>query len=556
MLKEIVARYLASADMNVVMRLLAEVSQYDRYQASQGINAAADLLAGVAYDIGLTTVRIDRFIADGTPRWWTFKAPTAWTPTVARLSAVLDDEAVFELDLARQPFSLATYSKPTPSDGLAVRFEILREDTPQETLAGAIVLVSKELFRSADLVDRLVSAKAEGFVTDGPCCDTMDGEGAPGRIELGAEAPLFGFSVTSNRLSELRAAVRRGATARVQIDIDRRAPMPVVHAILDGDGESEVLLTAHLCHPRPGANDNASGVAAILGVADAHIRGRRDGTARSQGRLRFQWGPEFLGTVAQLHASLEHNAHPLPSSVINLDMVGEDQQICACPFVLERSPDTIPSRLNDVAEEVVGAVFEATGNYPGVWRSAPFLGYSDHAMYVDPKIARPAIQLCHYPDRFNHSAADTIDKVSVVEMTRATVAAAAIAEIMTDIGERPFAMGHSTVRATGDVAQAAGVDGSGGQGTRALTAVWPGPLNLRAMTEALPSHRRTRLLHAIRADKYNLALLFNLAIRSDGRRTRAAVVQSVSNAMRRPVDPAQAEELINCLLESGWIREI
>ena len=37
-------------------------------------------------------------------------------------------------------------------------------------------------------------------------------------------------------------------------------------------GPDECLLTAHLCHPAPGANDNASGVAGALAVAGVLAR--------------------------------------------------------------------------------------------------------------------------------------------------------------------------------------------------------------------------------------------------------------------------------------------
>jgi Zn-dependent M28 family amino/carboxypeptidase len=43
--------------------------------------------------------------------------------------------------------------------------------------------------------------------------------------------------------------------------------IPLVTARLAGESEREILVVSHLCHPRPGANDNASGAAAALEAA-------------------------------------------------------------------------------------------------------------------------------------------------------------------------------------------------------------------------------------------------------------------------------------------------
>ncbi|MBL0220348.1 MAG: hypothetical protein IPQ07_41575 [Myxococcales bacterium] len=160
-----------------VMAHLARLTEHDRYQASLGIELAAELIATAAEGIGLSDVTIERFTADGATRWWTFQAPRAWTPTTARLEIRAAGGVVVAVDHAVQPFTIATYSAPTPPGGTIARVVNLHADE----LAGAVVVIGPAEFARPALLATLASRGAVGFVTDAPC----RGE-HPGRIELDA----------------------------------------------------------------------------------------------------------------------------------------------------------------------------------------------------------------------------------------------------------------------------------------------------------------------------------------------------------------------------------
>jgi len=459
---------------------------------------------------------------------------------------------------------------------------------------GAVAVVGREEWARGDLPAELARLGALGFITDAPARTGAAGEEHPGRIELEPRSPLFAFSLTRAQLGRVKPLLDAGAEARVLIEVDATASMPVVSGVLPGDeAGGEVWLTAHLCHPRPGANDNASGVAALLGVAAA-LRAERARAPRRS--IRFFWGPEFLGVAAVLHERMASEGRAgLPSAVINVDMAGEDQALCGSPFLLERGPDFRPSLLVPFAEHVVGEVFARTAAHPGGWQAIPFAGFSDHALFADPSTASAAVQLCHAPDRFNHSAADTLDKVSAVEMSRTMVAASALAWMMASPGALPASgverivgdwcgrqlaaarrvasrfEGHqegewsrrllrhversnAAMRAlvhpgTGPEAPAAPVRG------RVLRRRWAGPFNARAMAADLPADRRAALTRLIAADKQNLALLLNFAIRADGSRGREDLVDETSLALGRPIEEGVARGLVDLLLESGWATE-
>src|SRR5262249_5947973 len=111
--------------------------------------------------------------------------------------------------------------------------------------------------------------------------------------------------------------------------------------------EEEVAFSCHLDHPRPGANDNASGCVTILEVARTLQKLIGNGTlARPARTLRFIWPPEIEGTVTLLNARPE-----LPArirAVVHMDMVGGGPETKAV-FHVTRGPLSLPSFVHDVA---------------------------------------------------------------------------------------------------------------------------------------------------------------------------------------------------------------
>ncbi|MGV9324675.1 DUF4910 domain-containing protein [Streptosporangium sandarakinum] len=450
----------ARFDVGAAERDVAELCRFDRYQASDGIMAAAAYVAERAERAGLSDVRLLEFPADGGRHWWTFRAPSSWTPVHAELAGV----AAYP----DRPFTLAAYSAPTGPDGVEApvvrlgagpgtargaapgsargtapgsasgaggpgrtRGAVTAHDDP-ERLRGAIAVHDDPDLPLPAALDLAARYGALGLATD-----RVSGPGRTGRIELRAGGPLLAFSLTPGQLADLAGRDR----VRVTVRTHGAAPMPVVTALLPGEprepgdpaAAEEVLLSAHLCHPRPSANDNASGVAALLGAA-AVLAGAR----RGRRAVRFVWGPEFTGMAAYLHDV----APAPPVAAVNVDMAGQDQRLCGGPLIVERSPDHLPGFVNALAEYVVGALPQAGRSYSGAvacdtwaWRATPFVGASDHSLLVDRSVGCPTVTLGHWPDRFNHSSADTLDKVDFQELRRTATIACATAAVLAAAGE-------------------------------------------------------------------------------------------------------------------------
>jgi hypothetical protein len=200
-----------------------------------------------------------------------------------------------------------------------------------------------------------------------------------------------------------------------------------------------VLIVAHLCHPQPSANDNASGAAAALEAARTLQSLISSGELpRPKRTIRFLWVPEIHGMVAYL-AEYKGNLDQVLAG-LNLDMVGEDQGQTGSSWLLERPPDASASFapdllacLRDDLPALKGMVDVAPshtgiGGYP-LYRQAevPFSGGSDHLVLSDPSVGVPTPMLIQWPDRFYHTSADTPDRTDPNSLARAATLAAVYA---------------------------------------------------------------------------------------------------------------------------------
>jgi aminopeptidase YwaD len=216
------------------------------------------------------------------------------------------------------------------------------------------------------------------------------------------------------------------------------AAIPGDHPDLDHE---EIVFTCHLDHQRPGANDNASGCAAILEAGRALAKlideGRIERPART---IRFVWPPEIEGSLAILAGRPDWARRV--RAVIHMDMVGGGPETKAV-FHVTRGPASLPSFINDVAEAIAHFVneesyrFAATGaaEYPLVApgggreplqaRLADFSMGSDHQIYTDGTWRIPAIYMNDWPDRYIHTHRDQPANIDATKLERAAFIGAA-----------------------------------------------------------------------------------------------------------------------------------
>jgi hypothetical protein len=250
--------------------------------------------------------------------------------------------------------------------------------------------------------------------------------------------------VSPDRGRELRQRLAAGEAIEVEVDFDCDrfvGRIPITTAVIRGELPGEVLITSHLCHPRPGANDNASGTAATLECARVLAALAARGEWRTPRRsVRFLWMPEFTGTYAW--QALQPEVARATIAAVNLDMVGENQEDCGSRLCLERAPHFLGSFADELLARILGAARAVTrGNGaigPGLSPSAAdvadvaYSGGSDHALWIDPAFAVPCPMLIQWPDRYYHSDLDTPERCDPASLALVVQAAATYAAFLAE----------------------------------------------------------------------------------------------------------------------------
>lgn len=103
-----------------------------------------------------------------------------------------------------------------------------------------------------------------------------------------------------------------------QVKFDRSRNLKLLEVVVSGQDEKEIFFITHLCHPKPSANDNASGPAMLIELI------RYFAENKPELSLRFLFTVEYWGTVAYFSKFLKLRKDCIAG--ISLDMVGGDQK--------------------------------------------------------------------------------------------------------------------------------------------------------------------------------------------------------------------------------------
>lgn len=439
---------------------VSRLAGFHRVQASTMFHEAAEYVKETLLALGLKDVKIEQFRSDGATKYWTWTSPIGWTVKSAELRLIEPEDRL----LARYediPTSLHTYSKSTPPEGTVAE------------LIDVGIGTKPEHYKDKDVKDKFVLATgrakkvheqavykfgALGVITDSLTHETenvresLDIPDAHAYqsiwpTEKNLQKVTFGFSLSKRQGTHLRTLMNKGKALKLKAHVDAElfpGNLDVVSARIQGTSkvDEEVLLVAHLCHPKPSANDNASGSGLLLEIArtiTTLIRSNR--INRPLRSIRFLWVPEFHGSIAYLHKHKESSSKLIAG--INLDMVGQNQELCKSTLNLDKTPDSNPSYLNDYVFNLIERSVEefdpttAFGSASTFRYSVnSFSGGSDHAVFNDSSFSVPCVMLLQWPDLYYHTSMDSIDKVCEKSLKRvgwiATVSTLTLATATTD----------------------------------------------------------------------------------------------------------------------------
>ncbi|MEA2691012.1 MAG: aminopeptidase YwaD [Acidobacteriota bacterium] len=473
LLPEAVVRALAGEiSGTAAKRTVQDLTHFHRQRGSRGFQAASQRILERAREAGLANVEVISLPADGTVFYGTQRSRPAWDADFAELweqtpgpglpgkSSWTDSRRVASWEA--RPISLAEDSAggEVAADLVDAGAGTDERDYQGKEVRGKLVLVSAQPGAAYGLaVDRHGAA---GLISSAQNQRTAWwGEDETlvrwGHLETFPAPKTFSFMVSLQQARAWQERLTRGESVRLRASVkagQHPGSYDVVTGTLPGRdpvlAREEIVFSCHLDHQRPGANDNASGCAAILEAGRTLaklVRERKIPPLRRT--LRFVFPPEIEGTIALLNARPGLAAHA--SAVIHMDMVGGDPEITRAVFHVTRSPKSLPTFVNDVGEafgRFVNAesyAYAATGAsaYPladpeGGKRAlqAEVVDYtegSDHQVWTEGSFRVPAIYLNDWPDRYIHTHADTVANLDSTKLLRAAFLGAASAYYLADL---------------------------------------------------------------------------------------------------------------------------
>lgn len=442
-----------------------ELSRYHRVQASSGFSRAAEYIASKAKEYGLDQVQIERFPADGEKTYYTLKSAIGWEAQSGELWEIEPTRAKIA-DFNEMRVALADYSQSANATTAIV-------DVGMGT--------SAKDYDGKDVMGRIVLAGGAVAAVHKIACDEHGAAGIlsyqqnqvtgwsgdyADNVRWGHLSPYnpnnkFAFMISLGKAREYRARLARGEQITLHAEVKaemKPSSYQVVSAVIPGTdaANEEIVYSCHLCHQKPGANDNASGAAAILEVARSLIALIRRGDISPPRRtIRFIWPPEISGTVAYFaqHPEIVRRM----KAVVHCDMVGGNYSLTKSVLHVTHTPASLPScvdAVGDVFGEYViagsakaasGAGFEDALISPEGSKDSfvaditPFEMGSDHDVYQEGSFRIPAIYLRDWPDVFIHTNNDSPANIDPTKIKRSTFIAAASGYFLARAGDRDAA---------------------------------------------------------------------------------------------------------------------
>src|SRR5882724_5109654 len=428
-----------------------ELARSHRVQASSGYSRAAEYIASKAKEYGLDQVQIERFPADGEKTYYTLKSATGWEVQSAELWET-EPNKVKIADWEEMRVALADYSQSA---------------TATTTLVDVGMGITSKDYEGKEVMGRIVLAGGGVAAVHKLACEDRGAAGILSyqqnqvtgwsgdyaeNVRWGHLSPYnpknkFAFMISLRKAREYKSRLARGeqitlhATVKAEM---KPGNYEVVSAIIPGSDAAgeEIVYSCHLCHQKPGANDNASGAAAILEVARALTALIRRGEINPPRRtIRFIWPPEISGTVAYFarHPEIVRRM----KAVVHCDMVGGNYPLTKSVLHVTHTPASLPSCVDTVgdifgeyaiagsAKAASGAGFEDALISPEGSKDSlvaditPFEMGSDHDVYQEGSFRIPAIYLRDWPDVFIHTNNDSPANIDTTKIKRSTFIAAA-----------------------------------------------------------------------------------------------------------------------------------
>jgi aminopeptidase YwaD len=430
------------------------MDQYVRLPGNEGFDAS---IHRVIEELEAAGYEDEAEGADGTLTYRLERRPQdrlAWEPQSASLRIVGESAPLLHFETNRNVVAINSYS--TPPGG--VEAEVVDVGVGGESdFAGVDVrgkIVFGEMRVGRLFAEAVVNQGALGVIAYSiPSVNRPDENRdiiSYSSISQDSEVRSWGLQLTTNARDRIREALRAGPV-RVHVEVHTRLfESDELTLVADVHGsthpEQRFVFSAHV--QEAGANDNASGVAALSEVARVFAAGAQGGDFVPARTISMIWGDEISSTRRYLEEDPGRTEGVLWG--LSLDMVGEDTDKTGGTFLIEKMPDPsavwtrgedhhsewgsspmtvdqlTPRYLNDF---VLNRCLDQGADNDWVVRTNPYEGGSDHVPFL--RAGLPGLLLWHFTDVFYHTDGDRVENVSAVTLKNVGVCAAVSAMTLT-----------------------------------------------------------------------------------------------------------------------------
>jgi aminopeptidase YwaD len=431
---------------------VARLAQWHRVPASPGFHDAIAYVMDRAKALGLSDVHVEAFPGDGVTYFGTLHGSRGWRVDGGSLDEVTPQpRRIIAFDDVRLAVADNSEGADVTAELVDVGGGAEPGDYGGQDVRGRLVLcdaVPSACHRQA--VEQRGAAGLVSYYSNQPSAWWRDDQDLVrwGHLDARGRRNAFAIMVSVREARALQERMGRGdhitLHAVVRARNDDTLPYETLVATIPGTAATagEIVFSCHLDHEKPGANDNASGCAAILEIArtlKTLVEARR--IPPPMRTIRFVWPSEMTGTIAYLvkHPEIASRIR----AAVHLDMVGGDPFLTKSILHVTRSPWSMATVTDDVGEVfgryVIDGAVRAAGDgdmkhairSPGGSKDAfwaditPYESGSDHWIYQEGGFGIPSLYLRDHPDVYIHTTGDVPDNIEPTKIKRSAFIAAA-----------------------------------------------------------------------------------------------------------------------------------
>jgi hypothetical protein len=361
----------------------------DRWFTFPKFEETAKNVATIMRRAGLEDIETGTPPADGVTQYGFWTMPLAWDIKVGTLEIVdphVPGDARLLADYQQVPTSIGMWSGPTPAGGVEAEIVLAPpRGVERADLKGKLVIAPRSMKVSlaragalgmiSEYTENLALIDERGWVNSW---------GDNGWSFTKGSAPLVCFSITPRSSYLLRDLLEKGPV-RARANVDSRyysGVYPYVTGVIRGTagpGGEEVLSLGHLFEQ--GANDNATGVASIIGAVETLNRLiKTGGLPRPKRSIRVLGMGECYGTLAYLDRYKERTKKTVAAMCI--DAPAGLQNLSGTEYTWVMNPHVAKSYVDALVLHL------ATEYFPSIQRH---WDWSEHRSGTDNYLGDPTI---------------------------------------------------------------------------------------------------------------------------------------------------------------------